>query len=73
VKGKRLLDADPAGLSDDDLDIQVGALAEELEHMNNETDKLDRVRGDLASRRASLTARIASARAERDGRGRGPQ
>jgi hypothetical protein len=69
VKGKKLIDVPSGNLTDDELDMQIGAIAEELEHIDNEVGKLDRVRGTLADRKAALLNKSGAAKVERGRRG----
>lgn len=48
--------------------MQVGALAEELEHVNSDITKIDRVRDELLNKRAALEGRAGIARADQDNR-----
>ena len=71
MKRERLKEADPADLTDGELDIAVGAIQEELDAID---DQIAQARGlitQLEARRATLTGRVDSARTEQGNRGRG--
>ena len=70
-RGKKLLDADPTSLDDSDLDMQIGAIAEELHHLNSEVNSIDNKRQQLLDRIAELTGRKGAADGENNERGRG--
>lgn len=71
MKGRKLLDVDPSTLNDAELDMQIGALAEELEKIDSEIVGLERVRSGLESRRAELLSQDTVAKTQRGNRGNG--
>ncbi len=68
-KGKNLLGRTPEDLTDEDLDIQIGAAAEEKERLENEILTLDRVRIGLQTKLDVVNGLLGVARSNKGNRG----